>query len=121
MVSARILIKGAGEHSSGTAHRLFRAGFRVAMTDLPWPKAVRLTVSFCTAIFDRETTVEGVRAVAYKLDDADMLLAPPGDVDRGAPALNPKSNPGAPGQNPKSRRSRPYAPRPRFLFLTSHF
>ncbi len=73
MVSTRILIKGAGEHSSGTAHRLFRAGFRVAMTDLAWPKAVRLTVSFCTAIFDREITVEGVRAVACKPDNTAML------------------------------------------------
>jgi len=98
VVSTRILIKGAGEHSSGTAHRLFRAGFRVAMTDLPWPKAVRLTVSFCTAIFDREITVEGVRAVAYRLDDADILLTSPGYADRVAPALNPKSK----IQNPKS-------------------
>ena len=28
-----VLVKGAGEHSSATAHRLFRCGFRVAMTD----------------------------------------------------------------------------------------
>ena len=71
----KVLIKGAGEHSSGTAHRLFRCGFSVVMTELAWPKAVRLPVSFCTAIFEREIVVEGVRSVGYTLNDAGMLAA----------------------------------------------
>ncbi len=71
----KVLIKGAGEHSSGTAHRLFRCGFRVAMTELAWPKAVRLAVSFCSAIFEREIVIEGVRGVRYALHQAAMLDA----------------------------------------------
>jgi len=74
-METKVLIKGAGEHSSGTAHRLFRCGFHVVMTDLPWPKAVRLAVAFCSAIFDREIAVEGVRARGYTLDDADRLAS----------------------------------------------
>jgi len=71
----KVLIKGAGEHASGTAHRLLRCGYRVAMTELPSPKAVRRTVSFCRAVFDGRTTVEGVEAVSYRLDDAESLAA----------------------------------------------
>ncbi|MBW2255852.1 MAG: EF2563 family selenium-dependent molybdenum hydroxylase system protein [Deltaproteobacteria bacterium] len=69
----KVLIKGAGEHSSGTAHRFFRCGFPVVMTELEHPRAVRRTVSFCAAILHGETEVEGVRAVRYLLDDANML------------------------------------------------
>jgi xanthine dehydrogenase accessory factor len=69
----KVLIKGAGEHSSGTAHRLFRCGFPVVMTELEHPRAVRRTVSFCTAIHQGKTEVEGVRAKGYRLDRAEIL------------------------------------------------
>ena len=97
-METKVLIKGAGEHSSGTAHRLFRCGFRVVMTDLAWPKAVRLPVSFCSAIFEREIVVEGVRGVAYTLDAAEMLLASTGRAGHGRTPLNPRSK----IQNPES-------------------
>ncbi len=67
----KVLIKGAGEHASGTAHRLLRCGYRVAMTELPCPQAVRRTVSFCSAVFDGRTTVQGVEAVLYGLDEVE--------------------------------------------------
>ncbi len=57
----RVLIKGAGEQASATAHRLFRCGFAVAMTDLARPTAIRRGVSFCTAIDEGSITIEGVR------------------------------------------------------------
>jgi xanthine dehydrogenase accessory factor len=69
----KVLIKGAGEHSSGTAHRLFRCGFRVVMTDLAWPTAVRRRVSFCSAIFEHEIEVEEIRGVGYTLEDVGLL------------------------------------------------
>jgi len=56
----KVLILGAGEHASGTAHRLFRAGFTVAMTEVEQPLAIRRTVSFCTAVWEGEAVVEGV-------------------------------------------------------------
>lgn len=62
----RVLIKGAGEHATATAHRLFRSGFRVVMTELERPTAVRRAVSFCTAVIDGETTVEGVLARRFE-------------------------------------------------------
>ncbi len=62
-MSLRVLVKGAGEQASASAHRLFACGYCVVMTDLAHPTAIRRTVSFCSAIPEGEITVEGVRAV----------------------------------------------------------
>lgn len=59
----RVLVKGAGEQASATAHRLFRCGYRVAMTDLERPTAIRRTVAFCSAIYEGGIEIEGVRGV----------------------------------------------------------
>lgn len=55
-----VLIKGGGEMASGVAHRLSRGHFRVCMTEISKPQAVRRQVSFCEAIYTGEKTVEGV-------------------------------------------------------------
>ena len=57
-----ILIRGAGDLASGIALRLWRAGFRVAMTETARPTTIRRTVAFSQAVFDGETVVEGVTA-----------------------------------------------------------
>jgi len=59
----RVLIRGAGEQASGVAHRLFASGFKVCLVETSLPLAVRRTVSFCEAVYDREKIVEGVSAV----------------------------------------------------------
>jgi xanthine dehydrogenase accessory factor len=58
----RVLIKGAGDLATGTAHRLHRAGFQVFMTEIPEPRSVRRTVCFSECIFRGCWTVEGVMA-----------------------------------------------------------
>ena len=63
----KVLILGAGELASGIGHRLFRRGFAVAMTEVREPLAVRRAVSFCSAVWDGQTTVEGVVGRAWKL------------------------------------------------------
>ncbi len=55
-----VLIKGAGDLASGVGLRLHRAGFRVAMTDIPLPTAIRRSVSFCPAVTQGEAQVEDV-------------------------------------------------------------
>ena len=57
-----VLVKGAGEMASGISHRLTRCRFKVCMTELPEPHAVRREVCFCEAIHDGEKTVEGLTA-----------------------------------------------------------
>lgn len=59
-----VAVKGAGEMATGVAVRLNRAGFsRIFMMDIDKPLAVRRTVSFCEAIYDGTSVVEGVEAV----------------------------------------------------------
>ena len=57
-----VLIRGAGDMATGVALRLWRAGIRVVLTDLPHPTAIRRTVCFSEAIPLGETAVEDVRA-----------------------------------------------------------
>lgn len=61
-----VLVRGAGEHATGTAHRLFRCGFRVVMTEIAQPLVVRRTVSFAAAVFSGAAAVEGVTARCYE-------------------------------------------------------
>jgi len=55
-----VLIKGGGEMASGVAERLVRSGFRVCITEISAPLAVRRRVSFCEAVFAGQTEVEGL-------------------------------------------------------------
>jgi xanthine dehydrogenase accessory factor len=57
-----VLIRGAGEMASGVAHRLCRSHFRVCLLEIEHPLAVRREVSFCEAVYEGETEVEGIRA-----------------------------------------------------------
>lgn len=58
-----VVLRGAGEMASGVAWRLFQAHFRVLLTEIPQPLAVRRGVSFCDAVYQGRQTVEGVEAV----------------------------------------------------------
>ena len=57
-----ILVKGGGEMASGVVQRLARSGFRVCITELAEPLAVRRRVSFCEAVFTGRCEVEGTVA-----------------------------------------------------------
>ena len=57
-----VWIKGAGDLASGIAFRLVNAHFKVVMTELPEPAAVRRAVCFSEAVRLGSTEVEGVRA-----------------------------------------------------------
>ncbi|MDP2838806.1 MAG: selenium-dependent molybdenum cofactor biosynthesis protein YqeB [Syntrophales bacterium] len=55
-----ILIKGGGEMASGVVQRLVRSSFRVCITEIPEPLAVRRGVSFCEAVFEGRKEIEGL-------------------------------------------------------------
>jgi len=57
-----VLIRGGGEVASGVAHRLFRAHFKVCLTEIPHPQAVSRGVAFSEAVYNGEKEVEGVVA-----------------------------------------------------------
>ena len=59
----RLLIRGAGELASATAHHLYSQGFeRILLLDRRFPKAVRRRVCFCEAVLDGSQTIQGVVA-----------------------------------------------------------
>ncbi|MGI6553314.1 MAG: selenium-dependent molybdenum cofactor biosynthesis protein YqeB [Bacillota bacterium] len=57
-----VLIKGAGDLASGVAYRCFRSGFSVAMTEIAQPTVVRRAVAFAEAVYEKEVSIEGVKA-----------------------------------------------------------
>jgi len=58
----KILIKGAGDLATGIAHRLYRAGYQILMTETAAPTTVRRTVAFSRAVYEGWCEVEGVKA-----------------------------------------------------------
>lgn len=66
MSSVKVLVRGGGDLASGVAWRLCQSGFRVVITEIPEPLAVRRKVAFCEAVYDGRCVVEGVRAVLIK-------------------------------------------------------
>lgn len=71
----RVLIRGAGELGSATAHHLYGQGFRrILMLDRRYPKAVRRRVCFCEAVLDGATRVQGVNArFVQDLDEVELV------------------------------------------------
>lgn len=57
-----VLIRGGGELATGIACAMNRRGALVVVTDRPRPTALRLGVTFATAVLKGRMTVEGVRA-----------------------------------------------------------
>ena len=57
-----VVIRGAGDIATGVALRLYRAGMKLVMTDIPRPTAIRRTVAFSQAIVHGEAVVEGITA-----------------------------------------------------------
>ena len=59
---ALVIIKAGGEMATGVAHRLVRSCFRVCLTEIPEPQAVRRGVAFCEAVFEGRKEVDGLVA-----------------------------------------------------------
>jgi len=67
-----VLVRGGGDLASGVVLRLYRAGLKVLITELPNPMAVRRLVSFSEAVLSGDMSVEGVIAKRV-LDPSDAL------------------------------------------------
>jgi len=67
-----VLIRGGGDLASGVAFRLYKAGFKIVITELPKPLAVRRSVSFGEAVYAGESIVEGI--IARRVNEIDDPL-----------------------------------------------
>ncbi len=61
-IQGRVCILGAGELATGVAVTLFSSGFRLIMTELDNPLAIRRTVAFAAVMHDGQAKVEGIQA-----------------------------------------------------------
>ena len=73
---ALIIVRGGGDLATGTIHRLWSAGLRVLVLETTQPAAIRRQVALCEAVYEGETTVEGLRAVRIEtLEQAQSVWA----------------------------------------------
>lgn len=68
-----IIVRGAGDISSGIIWNLVYAGYKVICLDINEPSCIRREVSFSEAIFDGEKEINGVKCIKAK-DEKDALL-----------------------------------------------
>lgn len=69
-----VCVKGGGDIASGVVWRLHQCGFRVFITEIDQPMAVRRKVAFCEAIYDGNAVVEGIEASRIsRADDVDEI------------------------------------------------
>ena len=75
-----VLIRGGGDLASGVALRLFHSGFKVVITEIAEPLAVRRGASFAQAVFDGVTQLEGVLAVRCNREEAILEVTTSGKI-----------------------------------------
>jgi xanthine dehydrogenase accessory factor len=75
-----VIIKGAGDLASGVAVRLRRAGIKLIMTEIAHPTAIRRTVSFCSAVWEKEATVEDLHARLAQTPQEALVIAESGEI-----------------------------------------
>jgi xanthine dehydrogenase accessory factor len=55
-----VIVKGGGDLGTGVIYRLYQAGLRVVVTELPAPLVIRRRVALATAVYEGVVDVEGV-------------------------------------------------------------
>ena len=68
-----VIIRGGGDLASGTIRRLYRCGYRLLVLECEKPTAIRRMVSFCEAVYDGQSSVEGV--LCRKVDSVEECEA----------------------------------------------
>ena len=75
MTTSLVVIRGGGDIGTGVAHRLYKSGFDVIITEIENPLVIRRNVAFAQAVFDGETVVEDVKAVkTLNRDETNAIL-----------------------------------------------
>ncbi|MCR5289724.1 MAG: EF2563 family selenium-dependent molybdenum hydroxylase system protein [Treponema sp.] len=62
IVKKCIVVRGGGDLATGVVHALCECGFATIVLECERPSAIRRKVAFCDAVYDKQTTVEGVTA-----------------------------------------------------------
>jgi xanthine dehydrogenase accessory factor len=75
-----VLLRGGGDLASGVAARLVRSGFRVLITELAQPRAIRRLASFSEAVYAGQVLLEGIEAVRVEVLEAALATAAAGKI-----------------------------------------
>lgn len=68
-----VVVRGGGDLATGTIHKLYEEGYRVAVLETEHPACIRRQVSFCEAIYEGKIEVKGVTAVHIEEAEEDAL------------------------------------------------
>jgi xanthine dehydrogenase accessory factor len=81
-----VVVKGGGDLGTGVVYRLWRAGLRVMVTELPRPVVIRRAVALATAVYEDVVEVEGMVGrrvegdrevgMAWQQDEVPVLIDP---------------------------------------------
>lgn len=63
MIKDCVIVRGGGDIATGTIQKLYRSGFKVLILETKNPTSIRRTVCFSEAVYDGQSTVEGIKAV----------------------------------------------------------
>lgn len=58
-----VLLRGGGDIATGIAYVLYNAGFKIIITEISKPSAIRRTVAFCDAIYNGKQVVENITCI----------------------------------------------------------
>ena len=61
-----VILRGGGDVGTGVACRLWRCGFTVVITEIEQPLVIRRKVAFAQAVYEGQTTVEGITAIRVR-------------------------------------------------------
>lgn len=75
-----VVVRGAGDIATGIIIRLKNSGFDVIALESDSPYSIRRKVSFSEAVYDGESSVEGVLARLADNEDEALSIAESGDV-----------------------------------------
>lgn len=75
-----ILVRGGGDIATGTIHRLWSAGFAVAVLETGRPAAIRRRAALCEAVYEGRAVAEGLEAVRVSGSDEVWPVIDAGNV-----------------------------------------
>jgi len=58
-----VVVRGGGDLATGVIQKLHRSGFKVIILEAEKPTAIRRNVSFCEAVYEGSTEIEGIKCV----------------------------------------------------------
>lgn len=70
-----VIVRGGGDIATGTIQKLKRSGFKVIVTEIDKPSAIRRSIALSEAIYDGFSTVEDIKCKKVNLSKEEIVKA----------------------------------------------